>query len=147
MRMVQMNDDLSWFFFFFQAEDGIRDYKVTGVQTCALPIYHEIDHRERRRWPGRSFVDERGLLVQALQRQADTGNRFVREPAPHLVGALIGQYQARPVRVESIVVECLIEQLDGADLFELEVNVAVLAGKPEIDRKSTRLNSSHLVIS
>src|SRR5205807_4498792 len=24
---------------FFQAEDGIRDYKVTGVQTCALPIY------------------------------------------------------------------------------------------------------------
>src|SRR5688500_19248835 len=28
------------FVFFFQAEDGIRDYKVTGVQTCALPIYH-----------------------------------------------------------------------------------------------------------
>src|SRR2546426_11380945 len=29
---------LVFFFFFFQAEDGIRDYKVTGVQTCALPI-------------------------------------------------------------------------------------------------------------
>src|SRR5256885_13265319 len=29
-------DVLLWFF--FQAEDGIRDYKVTGVQTCALPI-------------------------------------------------------------------------------------------------------------
>src|SRR5256885_2962390 len=28
--------------FFFQAEDGIRDYKVTGVQTCALPIYRQI---------------------------------------------------------------------------------------------------------
>src|SRR5256885_13590522 len=27
-----------YLFFFFQAEDGIRDYKVTGVQTCALPI-------------------------------------------------------------------------------------------------------------
>src|SRR2546429_6750191 len=27
------------FFFFFQAEDGIRDVAVTGVQTCALPIY------------------------------------------------------------------------------------------------------------
>src|SRR5438874_10752395 len=27
-------------FFFFQAEDGIRDLYVTGVQTCALPIYH-----------------------------------------------------------------------------------------------------------
>src|SRR5688500_19141236 len=28
--------------FFFQAEDGIRDYKVTGVQTCALPILQEF---------------------------------------------------------------------------------------------------------
>src|SRR5256885_7037835 len=28
----------NWSVFFFQAEDGIRDYKVTGVQTCALPI-------------------------------------------------------------------------------------------------------------
>src|SRR6266404_8562072 len=29
-----------WVFFFFQAEDGIRDKLVTGVQTCALPILH-----------------------------------------------------------------------------------------------------------
>src|SRR5256885_3721154 len=33
------------FFCFFQAEDGIRDYKVTGVQTCALPIFGQ-DLRE-----------------------------------------------------------------------------------------------------
>src|SRR5699024_7613982 len=30
---------LYYFFFFFQAEDGIRDRNVTGVQTCALPIF------------------------------------------------------------------------------------------------------------
>ena len=30
------------FFFFFQAEDGIRDIGVTGVQTCALPIYMDV---------------------------------------------------------------------------------------------------------
>src|SRR5205823_7255163 len=30
--------DCSFCFFFFQAEDGIRDKLVTGVQTCALPI-------------------------------------------------------------------------------------------------------------
>src|SRR2546427_3971114 len=30
--------DMIFFFFFFQAEDGIRDLTVTGVQTCALPI-------------------------------------------------------------------------------------------------------------
>src|SRR5690606_41198004 len=28
--------------FFFQAEDGIRDFHVTGVQTCALPIYPRL---------------------------------------------------------------------------------------------------------
>src|SRR5688500_20411056 len=42
-------------FFFFQAEDGIRDYKVTGVQTCALPIFRS--RRERRR--GWAAVAER----------------------------------------------------------------------------------------
>src|SRR5205807_2771634 len=35
---VVLYRDVFCFFFFFQAEDGIRDYKVTGVQTCALPI-------------------------------------------------------------------------------------------------------------
>src|ERR1039457_7420253 len=37
----------SLFFFFFQAEDGIRDYKVTGVQTCALPICKGIQSGKR----------------------------------------------------------------------------------------------------
>src|ERR1022692_2074047 len=68
------------FFFFFQAEDGIRDYKVTGVQTCALPICHLRPGHERQS-PGTS-------------------------------------QNVRP------------------------------AGRPgTLDRKSTRLNSSHLVIS
>src|SRR5690349_24220615 len=35
------------FFFFFQAEDGIRDLYVTGVQTCALPIYAHALHQHR----------------------------------------------------------------------------------------------------
>src|SRR5256885_9634465 len=38
-------------FFFFQAEDGIRDYKVTGVQTCALPISTGRDRGDRRATP------------------------------------------------------------------------------------------------
>src|SRR2546430_3054210 len=42
--------------FFFQAEDGIRDLTVTGVQTCALPIYRRGDAAARhgRRRSGRS---------------------------------------------------------------------------------------------
>src|SRR5256886_5855518 len=35
-------------FFFFQAEDGIRDLTVTGVQTCALPIYRGVRECARR---------------------------------------------------------------------------------------------------
>src|SRR5206468_8565769 len=40
-------------FFFFQAEDGIRDLIVTGVQTCALPIYHAAGVQPQRRVVGR----------------------------------------------------------------------------------------------
>src|SRR5215813_11230549 len=35
---------VKFFFFFFQAEDGIRDADVTGVQTCALPISAALAH-------------------------------------------------------------------------------------------------------
>src|SRR5262249_60608057 len=35
-------------FFFFQAEDGIRDWSVTGVQTCALPIWRDEHHARFR---------------------------------------------------------------------------------------------------
>src|SRR2546430_5605655 len=46
----------SWsFFFFFQAEDGIRDLTVTGVQTCALPIFNAL------------AVDEHGEEVKRLE--------------------------------------------------------------------------------
>src|SRR5256886_8515530 len=38
-RLFLTNVRTSLFFFFFQAEDGIRDLTVTGVQTCALPIF------------------------------------------------------------------------------------------------------------
>src|SRR5688500_20298457 len=45
-------------FFFFQAEDGIRDYKVTGVQTCALPI--SLPSSRSRRPSGRRSPRPRG---------------------------------------------------------------------------------------
>src|SRR5205807_6943973 len=49
-------------FFFFQAEDGIRDYKVTGVQTCALPISvpDERGHRVPARKAPAEVLEERG---------------------------------------------------------------------------------------
>src|SRR5260370_3858592 len=49
-------------FFFFQAEDGIRDSSVTGVQTCALPIY-------ARRRRARDFARDADQQDQAVQHQ------------------------------------------------------------------------------
>src|SRR2546430_7967467 len=45
-RISIVVDDL-FFFFFFQAEDGIRDLTVTGVQTCALPIWTRCEAGQR----------------------------------------------------------------------------------------------------
>src|SRR5207237_6320191 len=77
------------FFFFFQAEDGIRDSSVTGVQTCALPIcMHEVS-------PGIERVGRLGQdLVHALDRLAD------RKPAER---EQIGRASCRE-RVEMAVV-------------------------------------------
>src|SRR5256885_14091165 len=46
--------------FFFQAEDGIRDYKVTGVQTCALPICEEMERNEKIVMWGEDIQDPKG---------------------------------------------------------------------------------------
>ena len=48
MKCIRQHGDfIVFFFFFFRAEDGIRDVAVTGVQTCALPI-----------WRGRKVDDD-----------------------------------------------------------------------------------------
>src|SRR6266567_3965301 len=45
MRCFGSKQFLTCLFFFFQAEDGIRDLTVTGVQTCALPIWSPDQRR------------------------------------------------------------------------------------------------------
>src|ERR1017187_10742820 len=47
-----------YLFFFFQAEDGIRDTSVTGVQTCALPISKRIDGKKTA-----FFLDGEDILL------------------------------------------------------------------------------------
>src|SRR5207249_9143394 len=47
-RLCLLSSDIFLFCFFFQAEDGIRDRNVTGVQTCALPICAPAE--SRRSW-------------------------------------------------------------------------------------------------
>src|SRR2546429_4454876 len=52
-------DSVFYVFFFFQAEDGIRDVAVTGVQTCALPIFVEMEEAN-------VFVPRRALRFAEL---------------------------------------------------------------------------------
>src|SRR5205085_8102109 len=53
--------------FFFQAEDGIRDLTVTGVQTCALPILSPLP-RPRTSSPSKSTLPEVGSISRKMQR-------------------------------------------------------------------------------
>jgi len=52
-----------YLFFFFQAEDGIRDRDVTGVQTCALPISATLAFVRKRRRTHLMGVGFKGVLL------------------------------------------------------------------------------------
>src|SRR2546430_10075062 len=56
-------------FFFFQAEDGIRDLTVTGVQTCALPIFAQVYRLLESKLARRILflVDRKALAAQAVR--------------------------------------------------------------------------------
>src|SRR2546422_7091980 len=57
---------ISTIFFFFQAEDGIRDVAVTGVQTCALPISANSSQRgASRRWNSASSATKTMIAINA----------------------------------------------------------------------------------
>src|SRR2546426_7914657 len=99
-----------FFFFFFQAEDGIRDYKVTGVQTCALPICQS------------------GVVVTATLSPAG----------------------ATPSNATATTNGSGIATFSGLTLAGTVGSYTLSFGATGLtpaDRKSTRLNSSHLVIS
>src|SRR2546430_4426782 len=67
-------------FFFFQAEDGIRDLTVTGVQTCALPIWPRVGRREiHLRLNGgnrRVEVEDQTLLIELVRSLGLVGTKL-----------------------------------------------------------------------
>src|SRR5688500_20103619 len=90
----------------FQAEDGIRSYKVTGVQTCALPI---------------------SQLGDVLLRSDPSADGL-----DHALDFFVGE-------------DFVLSRLVGVDDLAPQRQDGLKISQP--DRKSTRLNSSHLVIS
>src|SRR5687767_15531567 len=53
------------FFFFFQAEDGIRDKLVTGVQTCALPIFGSLSWDQVKKIAEDKIVDMNCFTIES----------------------------------------------------------------------------------
>src|SRR3989440_3700491 len=80
------------FFFFFQAEDGIRDLIVTGVQTCALPICIDWDEAKwtESRYPTREDLDrvstEHPVVARRIDCHLGSVNSRALESARDLVG-------------------------------------------------------------
>src|SRR5690625_6045211 len=125
---------LSYVAFFFQAEDGIRDGHVTGVQTCALPIsavipyfgYARQDRKDKPRVPisaklMANILEAAGAnRIMTMDFHADQIQGFFDIPVDHL-------------RSEAI----FMPYLENFDLSD------VIFASPDVgDRKSTRLNSS-----
>src|SRR2546430_16454067 len=79
------------FFFFFQAEDGIRDLTVTGVQTCALPIFAAAQ-RDRQGWAYQMFETWHGRMLLRIGRLSEAHavleGRFALEDGTHPAAVL-----------------------------------------------------------
>src|SRR5690606_40819865 len=66
--------------FFFQAEDGIRDFHVTGVQTCALPISPDSVPRGTHRVTARLYADDGSVWAVDGEPVESTADVTVSEP-------------------------------------------------------------------
>src|SRR5256886_8326309 len=124
------------FFFFFQAEDGIRDLTVTGVQTCALPIYgarRAIGKPERfdslRRYLGGStFLVGVVFAASPLVDTAFIPLGMIRYSLPK---TLLSLYTGKFIWILTVLYVArqssqLIPQTFGGDLYTTILSIALL---------------------
>src|SRR5215208_6529172 len=90
------------FGFFFQAEDGIRDGHVTGVQTCALPISAPIQAAIRL------GLVETGVTIMRMVPQLDAGPILLQARTPIVEDETYGELQ---LRLSELGAQALIEAL------------------------------------
>src|SRR5690625_6990622 len=109
--------------FFFQAEDGIRDGHVTGVQTCALPIF------------GMPGIDQRFRHYPQLYSRLGFSHRYRALAQEELLFVLTRHWKrlGRTLDPEAFT--------DAQSIAAIE---RITRGNFRLDRKSTRLNSSHV---
>src|SRR5437762_9855049 len=118
-------DKIFLFIFFFQAEDGIRDTSVTGVQTCALPISKRTGKEKKFRMPSKCPV----CGGQISRPEGEALSRCVAADCPaQLIGRLLHFASRRAMRIEGLGF-ALADQLiakkivkDIADLYNLTLD-------------------------
>src|SRR3989441_10443298 len=178
----RFDDDVRGIFFFFQAEDGIRDKLVTGVQTCALPISGFGDRRKEmlidieKVTGGKLIAEEKGLklentvlgdlgqskrilvdkdnttLIGGKAKQADIQGRIGQIKAA--IEKSTSDYDKEKLQerlaklagggaVINVGAATETEMKEKKDRGEDELHATRAAVEEGIDRKSTRLNSSH----
>src|SRR5690554_7898694 len=111
------------FFFFFQAEDGIRDADVTGVQTCALPIYDCWES-------GGSFSDQASLVQQSMQTP-----QFKESPS---IDELLGLSDTSDALSP-------IEKIEANPVVAGSIAASSVAVQPQADVKSQSADSVDLI--
>src|SRR6266498_4509769 len=153
------------FVFFFQAEDGIRDADVTGVQTCALPISSTTAQKTTLGgWDARAqglggwtlsvhhAYDPIGgvlYLGDGSKRSALTLGQSIVTVAGNGTAAFAGD--SGPATRASLSAVAVLAAPDGSFYLSDQSNLRIRKVSPDgtilTDRKSTRLNSSHVRIS
>src|SRR5688572_9329066 len=107
-------------FFFFQAEDGIRDLTVTGVQTCALPIYVAVQNVARL------------LMIVAVRRRAQSRQQVCTQNiAGHLSSIVCVWTQLRELRVGDADVLVDLVNIDVVETGKLVESRAVSRAEAE----------------
>src|SRR6266498_3353574 len=103
-------------FFFFQAEDGIRDADVTGVQTCALPIWLRAAVISNSNGSVRSILNSLELTTH-LDFVLDSAEVGVEKPDPKIFELALAE--ARVAHAEAVYI---------GDLYSIDVRGARAAG-------------------
>src|ERR1039457_7492042 len=142
----------SYFFFFFQAEDGIRDYKVTGVQTCALPIYNVRAALRINADDPAGRGHQKCQVSVTAERAIVSGFAVGKLQVDALPGRRVRHNGSAPVQPSDHVQQPLAVVTPPPDEGGrvrgwLRREDCLISREKISDRKSTRLNSSHLVIS
>src|SRR5699024_11859141 len=110
----------TFFFFFVQAEDGIRDRNVTGVQTCALPI---SGHHWRQASP-----EQRDALVEAFKNTLIRTYSGALDKADQLSKIKVKSFRGDP-NADDVVVRSLIEQRGNPDVARSEEHTSELQSR------------------